>query len=144
MIKAFFHGRGPHSHGFDGYVLCGVVPDDKTIFDEKTCDQYPCQNYTIALGTTPTESELQDIIDEKILAHQDFIDNPPQPPAEEKSAPIKRLARELGISESVLPNTSDELLDMQPEEYKVDYMNFNKQKIAEGKVFIPGVTDGGL
>ena len=35
MIKAFFHGRGQHSRGWDGYVMIGQVEDDAGNFNIK-------------------------------------------------------------------------------------------------------------
>ena len=32
MIKAFFHGRGPHSHGFDGYDIWKAVEQIRAMF----------------------------------------------------------------------------------------------------------------
>ena len=116
MIKAFFHGRGPHSRGWDGYVLCGVVPDDKSIFDEKTCDQYPCQNYQVSFDNEP--KNLAEIVAEKIVQYQDFIDNPFVLEIE-RTDTMKRLILEGVVGADSKWKSLDEMVNEYPESAKV-------------------------
>lgn len=109
IVKAFLHGRGRHSKGWDGYILCGEVNSEDDIFTKKTYNNFSnLENYPVSLKKIPTEEELISIIADRVAQYKYELENPPIISIEH-DATIQRF-----IDEGILPadteiQTADQL-----------------------------------
>ena len=76
-LKAFFHGRGRHSKGWDGYVMVGEVTDESVDFDLYTyTGTETIKNFSVSLKQIPTTEDLEVLLQSKIDIYQNELDNP--------------------------------------------------------------------
>lgn len=121
ICKGFFHGRGRHSKGFDGYVLCGVVDSELDTFDKDTYNQFSqLQNFRVELKDEPTQEELDAIIADKVSIYKTELETPI---VEEDTPEIAKL-KELGLIDASVKKRSVLELDVNDK---------NKEKTAPMK-----------
>jgi hypothetical protein len=136
IVKGFFHGRGRHSKGWDGYILCGIVKSEDDVFDKTTCEQYTdLRNYPVLLKQEPTQEELTAKIVECIAKHIDSIENPP--PIED-SPEIAKL-KELGVLKAEFKNKT--IMQIEDSDIKFKDKTLPMQKLEAVGAIIDGSTE---
>ena len=136
MLKAFFHGRGRHSKGWDGSVLCGEVTSIDDVFDKSTYKNFSgLVNYSVSRKKAPTTEELDDLVAVMSARHLDLLNNPPE---EIEPAEITKL-KELGILEADSKKKS--ILELTDKDMKFKKKTAPMAKLESIDAIVEGSTE---